>query len=71
MTHVQSAVGLAAQMALHQQQLQSYDQHIHVIYLANDVLLKRLSFFPTASVPFRGLNFSSTSSELRQSQSGI
>lgn len=28
-------------MALHQDRLQMYDQQLHVIYLANDVLLKR------------------------------
>ncbi len=41
MGHIQYAAGLAAKMALHQSQLQSYDQQIHIIYLANDVLLKR------------------------------
>ena len=41
MACAQHAYGLAAMMALHQQQLPSYEQQLHVIYLANDVLLKR------------------------------
>lgn len=41
MAHLQHAPGLAAKMAIRQSQLPSYDQQIHVIYLANDVLLKR------------------------------
>lgn len=39
--HANFASGLAAKMAIHQSSLPSYDQQIHVIYLANDVLLKR------------------------------
>ena len=35
------AMGLAAKMALHMRQLPTYEQQLHVIYLANDVLLKR------------------------------
>ena len=41
MACVPHAPGLAAQMALHQQALDTYDRHLHVLYLANDVLLKR------------------------------
>ena len=41
MAHADLAHGLAAKMALHQARLPSYEQQIHVIYLANDVLLKR------------------------------
>ena len=33
--------GLAAKMAAHQQTLPDYEKQLHVIYLANDVLLKR------------------------------
>lgn len=41
MAHMQFAAGLAAKMAICQSQLPGYDQQIHIIYLANDVLLKR------------------------------
>lgn len=41
MACIQHAEGLAAQMALHQQQLPAYEQQLHIIFLANDVLLKR------------------------------
>ena len=43
MASVAHAGGLAAMMAAHQQRLPSYEQQLHVIYLANDVLLKRCS----------------------------
>lgn len=35
------AAGLAAKMAIHQERLPGYEQQLHVLYLANDVLLKR------------------------------
>ena len=37
------ALGLAACMARHQANLSSYDKQLHVLFLANDVLLKRCS----------------------------
>ena len=41
MASVAYADGLAAKMAAHQQTLPVYEKQLHVIYLANDVLLKR------------------------------
>ena len=41
MARADFAAGLAARMAVHQHTLPTYEQQICVIYLANDVLLKR------------------------------
>ena len=35
------AAGLAVRMASHMSQLPTYDQQLHIIYLANDILVKR------------------------------
>ena len=45
MAHMEHAPGLAAKMAMRQSQLPGYEQQIHIIYLANDVLLKRCNKF--------------------------
>ena len=41
MASVAHADGLAAMMDTHLHSLPTYDKQLHVIYLANDVLLKR------------------------------
>ena len=41
MASVAHVDGLAAKMAAHLQTLASYEKQLHIIYLANDVLLKR------------------------------
>lgn len=48
MAHAQFSGGLAVRMLHHQQQLPTYEQQLHVIYLANDVLLKRCTFYLTS-----------------------
>lgn len=35
------APGMAAALALHVRNLPDYDKQLHVLYLANDILLKR------------------------------
>lgn len=35
------APGMAAALALHVRNLPDYDRQLHVLYLANDILLKR------------------------------
>ena len=41
MASVAHAPGLAACMARHQASLPGYEAQLHILYLANDVLLKR------------------------------
>ncbi|KAL3138481.1 hypothetical protein ABBQ32_006271 [Trebouxia sp. C0010 RCD-2024] len=43
------APGMAAALALHVRNLPDYDKQLHVLYLANDILLKRLSQRPPGS----------------------
>ncbi|DBA71019.1 TPA: hypothetical protein ACH3X2_011449 [Trebouxia sp. C0005] len=43
------ASGMAAALALHVRNMPDYDKQLHVLYLANDILLKRLSQRPPGS----------------------
>ena len=44
MASIAYAPGLAACMARHQASLPGYEAQLHLLYLANDVLLKRCAF---------------------------
>ena len=41
MACLQHASGMAAALALHVRSLPDYDRQLHVLYLTNDILLKR------------------------------
>lgn len=50
MASIAHVEGLTAKMAAHMQSLPSYDKQLHVIYLANDVLLKRSGSLSSCAV---------------------